>query len=294
MNNMEKLTFPANYFEGEIRHGFFVSENRKKLWATELELLRNLARICEKHAIRWFLDGGSLLGAVRHAGFIPWDDDIDVVMFREDYDEFIKVCLSELPEPLFLQTNETDQSIYCHAKLRKTDTTCILRGDAEAHFPFNQGIFIDIFPLDNVPEDAKEQDRFMYQLSLIQIELKMLMNRWWKFSRDDYHERGRIAYLKQEYETLRKTYKYDRTSVVATLAFPRNKNSVKRKDHYEMVEYLPFENMMCPVPGVYQEVLRLIYGDNFMTPVMGASQHGELLVNFSESYKNNPKTYDKL
>ena len=85
MNNMEKLTFPANYFEGEIRHGFFVSENRKKLWATELELLHNLARICKKHAIRWFLDGGSLIVAVRNGCFIPWDDDIDVVMLSEVY-----------------------------------------------------------------------------------------------------------------------------------------------------------------------------------------------------------------
>ena len=82
--------------------------------------------------------------------------------------------------------------------------------------------------------------------------------------------------------------------MAATLAFPGNKNSVKRKDHYEMVEYLPFENMMCPVPGLYQEALRLIYGDNVMTPVMGSSQHGELLINFSESYKSNPKTYDRL
>ena len=61
-----------------------------------------------------------------------------------------------------------------------------------------------------------------------------------------------------------------------------------------MVEYLPFENMLCPVPGLYQKALRLIYGDDFMTPIMGASQHGELLVNFSESYKTNPKTYDRL
>ena len=81
----------SDFYQAEYRDGFFVDEERKKVWAVELDLLELLISICDKHGIKYFAIGGTLLGAARHKGFIPWDDDIDIGMLRKDYDRFLKV-----------------------------------------------------------------------------------------------------------------------------------------------------------------------------------------------------------
>lgn len=114
--------------------------------AKQLVLLKDFIRVCEKHHLRYYLFGGTLLGAVRHGGFIPWDDDIDVAMPRPDFDQLMKLKAEFFP-PFFLQNYHTDPSYtYTFAKLRDSSTTFI-----EAVFAmhnFNHGIYIDIFPLD--------------------------------------------------------------------------------------------------------------------------------------------------
>ena len=88
-----------NYsYAGEYREGFFVEEKMKRAWAAEMEVLKEIDRICNAHGIQYFADSGTLLGAVRHKGFIPWDDDIDIAMKREDYQKFLAVAPKELPE----------------------------------------------------------------------------------------------------------------------------------------------------------------------------------------------------
>ena len=114
-----------------------------------LEMVKELDRICKKHNIPYFLYGGTLLGAVRHNGFIPWDDDLDVGLMRKDYRRLMKVLPSELPSHIVLQTNETDKNyFYFFAKLR--DTRSFLdEGAYDRCFKY-RGIFIDIFPFDKV------------------------------------------------------------------------------------------------------------------------------------------------
>lgn len=116
-----------------------------------LDLLNEVDRICKKHHIRYWLSSGTLLGAVRHKGFIPWDDDLDVEMFEEDYDKLMKVLPDELPENLALQCHETDPNYFFpYAKLRDRNSYleefCIY----DRYFK-EQGIFIDIFPLVKIP-----------------------------------------------------------------------------------------------------------------------------------------------
>ena len=123
----------------------------KKLQAIELSMLKECVRICEQEHIRYFLIGGSAIGAVRHAGFIPWDDDIDIGMPRPDYEKFMSVAQKELPADFFLQNHKTDSSYpYVYAKIRKANTSFI--ETRLSHLNINHGVYIDVFPLDGSPK----------------------------------------------------------------------------------------------------------------------------------------------
>ncbi|MGI6713988.1 MAG: LicD family protein [Bacilli bacterium] len=124
-----------------------------ELQVKELGLLKEFIRVCEKHGLRYYLFGGTLLGAVRHQGFIPWDDDLDICMPRPDFEKLLTLR-NEFNEPYFLQDYRSDPSYtYLFAKLRDSSTTFI-----ETVFNMhniNHGIYLDIFPLDGVRYKAK-------------------------------------------------------------------------------------------------------------------------------------------
>lgn len=123
----------------------------RKLQLTELEILKEIDKFCNENNIKYFLIGGTLLGAVRHKGFIPWDDDIDIGMMREDYDRFTELCKAgKFNDKYFFQCFETDKDYYLgFGKVRKNKTTF---GEEDiADLKTHKGIFVDIFPYDNVP-----------------------------------------------------------------------------------------------------------------------------------------------
>ncbi|WP_302782657.1 LicD family protein, partial [Acidaminococcus intestini] len=151
------IKLPDHFLDEEVQDGFLVSQKRKEVWAVELDLLTEFDRVCKKYKLRYFADGGTLLGAIRHGGFIPWDDDIDLAMFRDDYDKLCSIALHEFKNPYFFQTEYTDRgSLRGHAQLRNSNTTAILRNSLNCKYKFNQGIFIDIFPMDSVTENQSK------------------------------------------------------------------------------------------------------------------------------------------
>ena len=129
------------------------SEQLRKLQLEQLEILKEVDRICRKNNIPYYITGGTMLGAVRHKGFIPWDDDIDVSMLRKDYEKFCKVCKKDLDEEkFFLQTWDTDKYYpYQYGRVRKNHTLYIRPGHENAKH--HNGINIDLFPVDNVPDN---------------------------------------------------------------------------------------------------------------------------------------------
>ena len=93
--------FIENIDRDEMRSGFLVTSHRKKLWNVQIGIVNEFARICKKHNLRWFAHGGTLLGSVRHKGFVPWDDDMDVALFRPDYEKFRQIVVDEIRAPYF-------------------------------------------------------------------------------------------------------------------------------------------------------------------------------------------------
>ena len=125
------------------------SKTKQKLEATQLEILDEVVRVCEKHDIQYFLIGGTLLGAIRHQGFIPWDDDVDIAMTRSDYNKFIEVAKIELNDNFYMHNIVTDHNYWnLFTKIRKNNTEFVIAEtvDLKTH----KGVSIDIFPYDNV------------------------------------------------------------------------------------------------------------------------------------------------
>ena len=121
----------------------------RRLQLEELEILDEVVRICDKHNLDYFLVGGTCLGAVRHKGFIPWDDDIDIAMLREDYEKFMLIAIDEINDKYFIQCPLTDKKYYLgFIKVRKNNTTFIQEQEKKEINDSHQGFFIDIFPLD--------------------------------------------------------------------------------------------------------------------------------------------------
>lgn len=140
----------------------YSEEQIKKIQEIEIRNLKEIKRVCEKIGVEFFLYGGSLIGAVRHKGFVPWDDDLDIAMSRDDYMKFVKEAPKYLSDEYYLQTPYTDKkSPYFYSKLRLKGTKCI----EYAHYKLGieQGIYVDIYPIDKMPDNNEEYLRLYNQ-----------------------------------------------------------------------------------------------------------------------------------
>lgn len=140
----------------------------------QLRMLKYVDKICSEHGINYWLDGGTLLGAVRHKGFIPWDDDLDIAMLRKDYERFLNIAKKELPEDIFLQNTETEK-YYTRpfTRLRDKYSTYELEEWESINNKIHSGIFIDIFPFDYLPKGIflkKIQSYLFFFLRVLKLE----------------------------------------------------------------------------------------------------------------------------
>lgn len=153
------LEFQEGFFEQEIRDGFYLDTTMKTVWAAELEVLQRIAEVCDRHGLTWYAAYGTLLGAIRHEGFVPWDDDMDIWLLRKDYNKLMKVLQGELPEGYRvrgpLATEEYDQY---HTIVNNGNGISIEKNWLEQFHgcPFTVGI--DIFPLDYLPRNKKDRE----------------------------------------------------------------------------------------------------------------------------------------
>lgn len=274
-----KYNLPPDFIKEETRNDYVISETMKKVWAVQLDLLQELIRICKKHNLKVFADSGTLIGAIRDKGFIPWDDDIDVAMLREDYDKLMALS-GEFKDPYFLQTiNSHEYYINRYAQLHMKGTTAIRKGSKQRH---QQSIWIDIFVLDSVPSTPRAFKRYYGKVKSVRLKLKLAMKLRNYLPHSLYTWcRNNTKMLSDKYwygkfEDTMRSIKKDGKTPYGSYLCQRMTLPILHLGCYDEVLWVPFEHIMMPVPKGYDEVLRLQYGD-YMKPVKAPTQHGTML-----------------
>ena len=255
-------------------------EENRQMQLLELDMLRELDRVCQANNIPYTIFGGTMLGAVRHKGFIPWDDDADVCMLRQDYERF-RACANQLdPSVCFFQDNTTDPEYrWGYGKLRRTGTSYVRVG--QEHLKCKTGVFIDVFPMDDIPRSVFGQvlqDRWCFCLR------KILWSEVGKLTEHNpairllYRALSRISpeavYRRVEKMTCRS--RNDSDNRVRCLLFPATgtlyrKNSLKTrygmpKSWFLDLEEYEFEGERFFGTRDYDSILKYIYGDYMKLP----------------------------
>ncbi len=259
----------------------------RQLQTVELEIMKRFAQICDEHHLRFFLLGGTFLGAVRHKGFIPWDDDIDVGMPRDDYERFIELTDKELKNPYVFKsfTKGNEDTIY-FSRIEDLSHPVI---DDSAQIRRQRYAWIDVFPLDGMPDNPVL--RFIHKTVLLYRRVALQYSNYSIVVNQDlpnrpFHEKvlidiGKLirperffdtqACLKKLDKTLKK-YRYeDCEYVVNFMGAYKFKEMFPRRIYKETALY-DFEDAAYPAPKDYDFVLSQMYGD-YMTPPKDADKY---------------------
>lgn len=273
------MQFDKSYFKGEEREGFFVEEKMKRAWAAQIEVLDEIDRICRKHEITYYAGYGTLLGAVRHQGFIPWDDDMDLYMLRDEYQRFLSIVQQEMPKDYRLYNMYTDEKYdEIFSRVVNSDKINFAEEYLEKYHGCPYVVGIDIFPIDFLPEneDEKKLQYDMYALVMTtkykvtkqeedtEAALKNIEELCQINLKRDATLRRQLLVLADQLSSL---YHRDESNYV-TIIHSNVNNFVKimKKEWFEDVVWMPFENTKIPVPQNYDECLKAIYGPKYMVP----------------------------
>lgn len=296
-----KIDYPEDYIKEETRFGYTITSEMKKVWLVEMDLLCEVDRICKKYGLQYFADSGTLIGAIRDGGYIPWDDDIDIVMMRDDYNAFIEKAQTELKHPYFLQSVITDKNYSTrHIKIRNSDSTGATKSRLVRDI--NHGIHIDIFPLDYLPESRIRYSVFLFRLKCKAKILRMGLD--YKFSEKKTFCNKLISifsnvflgiYGKDKYflklHEYSARYNKEKTSKISYISYSLGKKKhIWNSDSFEGVEMRPFEFIEIPIPKGYDSRLKIEYGD-YMTRKNVTTSHGDCIFEPDIPYSEYLKTY---
>lgn len=284
------MQIPEEFFESEVREGFYIPAKMKRGWAAILDVLDGIAQVCERHRLKWWMDWGSMLGIVRHGGFIPWDDDIDISMFREDYMQFIEIAPKELPER-FRVLNAFNTADYFDSGSRVANNASIVLNDDflenSRGLPYIAGV--DIICIDYISPDRDEE--LCSQIKRIHDLAESL---------DEYSTVETSEKFKNIIKKIEQTHKltFDREKPLAQqlyILMEQLMSSVKREgakeaamvpahavrpvfravfpiEYYDELIMLPFEFIEVPVPLHYDEMLKKIFS-NYMRAYRNGGTH---------------------
>ena len=257
-----------------------------------LSIMDSVDKICRKENLRYYLIGGSLLGAVRHKGFIPWDDDLDIVMPREDVEKFIELTENELPESLYLRWITTEKTYgQIVAKICKTNTVFDEYGNA---YGKRNGIFIDIFPLDLCEGYSSRLDKFRLYLNQLRVCL-YLKSQGCNFNLNQFPYYIVNLFLSEKklhkliMSLIKKQKKYGQTHyAMFGSGYALKKQTFPIEWFGEGVE-ISFENRTYLCPSNSKSVLTLTFGKDYMQEPPKEKQvtHNPIYVRFSNGNEIN-------
>lgn len=250
-------------------------ETRRSLQLIELEILEDFQKLCQAHDLTFFITAGTLLGAVRHGGFIPWDDDIDVVMPRSDFDRLSEICRTRMPNGYFFQNCKTDPNYpFFFAKLRKNGTH--VEEVSLSKVEMNKGIYLDIFPLDICPRGERGGRLYFKWVEQLQCAVMARVNPDFICGYSKGYMRGLHKLLRHlplsalrglwrlTHELLQGVCSNGRLSTAcAAHGYPYE---VYAHEWFSAAVPMCFEGMELPAPVGWRELLENMYGDYMTLP----------------------------
>lgn len=261
----------------EEREDYLISSKLKSIWNTELDLTVRFLELCKKYNIKTFSFAGTMLGAIRHKGFIPWDDDVDFALLRPDYEKLLAVAEKEFKYPYFFQTALNDRDFFFgYARLRNSETTGLIKGNISKDY--NNGIYIDIFCLDGIVDDEKllkkqfdKRDFFQRMASVYNYKIKNdksdFIHKLYRCTMKLLSRFKSYEYWVSEYDKTLSMYNSSAENF-GMVTHPRNfikKYFAKKEDLDELIE-MDFETIKIPVPKNYDVILRNMYGNYMQYP----------------------------
>lgn len=272
----------------------YTKEELEKVKRVQLEILQEIIRLCNKYSLKWFTVAGTTIGAVRHNGFIPWDDDIDIGMLREDYDKFLEIAPKELAKGYVLAHYSVDKKVpHYFAKVRKDNTLFV--EESSRKIKMHHGIFVDIFPHDKVPEDIYEARRHVkkmvrYNQLYINKSTTIPFNKANKYKYCINSCIKKIIkificgfskeYFYTKLDKFVKKYNDTETEMVAPSGFAEF--IAKKSDIFPTIK-MKFEDIEVEVPNNYDAILKQTYG-NYMElpPIEKRFNHAPIVLKFEE------------
>ncbi len=297
------MKIPDDFYEPEVRDGFYISSEMKRYWAVMLTVLGEIDKVCQRHGFKYYADYGTLIGTVRHGGFIPWDDDLDISMLREDYMTFLKIAEKELPpgyKVLSIYNNHESKTflgrvvnmdfISMEEEFLKKNHNCPYATGVDIfpidHFEYDESIneyqrilirgFDEIAPqidenetdIGKLPKDLRQRLEYLCDQSKLKIENgKPLKQQVLIFS-----------------DRLYSIFDKDSPYVAHMYFWEMNDSQVYPKEYYANTVRLPFEYTTVPVPIAYDRILSKCYGSGYMTPVRSGGVHEYPLYTIQREY----------
>ena len=281
------MTFERAFFYDEVRDGFYISGIIKRFWAYELTILSEIDRICKKYNIPYYADGGTLLGAVRDGQFIAWDDDIDIMMLRKDYNRFVQIAQKELPEELSFNSLEVNKD--CEELAASVGKQVVGFG-AELLRKYHEYPYagsVDIFIVDELENDSELEEhrslvlkRILFLIDAIEKHGKSKavlkeINEIEKILKIQFNRRTALKpQLRRVMDKIFQEFNGRRGDQLAIMQFCAFLGNCKYpRSAFDKTRWIPFCGMQLPIPEDYDAVLRAEYGD-YHKKVKGAGGHG--------------------
>lgn len=277
--------------------------DRKELFQTLIDVLVHFINFCEEHNLTYYVSGGTLLGTIRHKGFIPWDDDIDIMMMRDDYDKMLELIRKEKIDSQYKFINPETDPYFPKAFTRFANSRTTMIPLKDALYKYNHGCFIDIFPVDRIPDSESARKPYFKRCRLY-WDLLLALGRY----KSNIGTLGLSSKKKLFYYLLLPVFalqiitpgrlfksfnryasqynnKPETSNEIATVMFSgANPRCIFQPEDFSETIQMPFESIYVSVPVNYDSILTHAYGD-YMTPVKQASEHGDTVYDPNIGYE---------